>query len=89
MVFHGGQTSGKKKTTIGYRQKQGPNPAVNDLAVSSFAGVTSQVQCYGRICMHSAAAVSDVSRNDLLNQSITKNEYIMNKEDCSMCCRKN
>ena len=64
MVFHGGQPSGKKKTTIGYRQKQGPNPAVNDLAESSFAGVTGQVQCYGRICMYRAATVSNVSRND-------------------------
>ena len=64
MVFHGGQTSGKKKTTIGYRQKQGPNPAVNDLAESSFAEVMIQVHCYGSIGMHSAAAVSNMSRND-------------------------
>jgi len=34
--------------------------AVNDLAESSFSGVTAQVQCYGRIGMHAAAAVSDM-----------------------------
>ena len=74
MVFHGGQPSGKKKTTIGYRQKQGPNPSANDLAESFFAGVTAQVQCYDCIGMHSAAATSDVLRNEYLTQSITKNE---------------
>ena len=46
--------------------------AVNDLAESSFAGVTAQVQCYGRIGMHSVAAVSDMSRNDFLTRPTTK-----------------
>ena len=34
--------------------------ASNYLAEGSFAGVTAQVQCYGRIGMSAAAAVSDV-----------------------------
>ena len=38
--------------------------ASNDLAESSFAGVTAQVQCYGRIGMCNAAAVSDAARNN-------------------------
>ena len=74
MVFRGGQPSGRKKTTIGYRQKYGPNPADNDPAECSCAGVTAQVQCYGRIGMHSAAAVTGMSRNDFLTRSITKNK---------------
>ena len=40
--------------------------ASNDLAESSFAGVTAQVKCYGRIGMSAAAAVSDVGRNGFL-----------------------
>ena len=35
----------------------------NDLAESSFAGVTSQVQTYGRIGMFNAAAISGMYRN--------------------------
>lgn len=46
--------------------------AVNDLAESSFAGVTAQVQCYGRIGLHAAAAVSDMSRNNFLTRPTTK-----------------
>ena len=46
--------------------------AVNDLAESSFARVTAQVQCYGRIGMHAAAAVSDMSRNNFLTRPTTK-----------------
>ena len=42
--------------------------ASNDLAESSFAGVTAQVQCSGRIGMSAAAAVSDVGRNGLLSR---------------------
>ena len=34
--------------------------AVNDLAESSFAGVTANVQAFGRVGIHGAAAVSDV-----------------------------
>ena len=40
--------------------------ASNDLAESSFAGVTAQVQCFGRIGMSAAAAVSDTARNGFL-----------------------
>ena len=42
------------------------------LAESYFAGVTAQVQCYGRIGMSNAAAVRDVARNGLLNCDGTK-----------------
>ena len=42
--------------------------ASNDLAESSFAGVTAQVQCYGRIGMSAAASVSDVGRNGFLSR---------------------
>ena len=42
--------------------------ASNYLAESSFAGVTAQVQCYGRIGMSAAAAVSDVGRNGFLSR---------------------
>ena len=41
--------------------------ASNDLAESSFSGVTAQVRCYGRIGMSDAAAVSDVGRNGFLS----------------------
>ena len=42
--------------------------ASNDLAKSSFAGVTAQVQCYGRIGMCAAAAVSDYDRHGFLHR---------------------
>ena len=45
--------------------------AVNDLAESSFAGVTAQVQVFGRMGMANVAAVSDMARNDLLDQPAT------------------
>ena len=48
--------------------------ASNDLAESSFAGVTAQVQCYGRVGMSAAAAVSDVSRNGFLHRGVIKKE---------------
>ena len=44
----------------------------NNLAESSFAEVTSQVQFYGRIDMCSAAAVSDTARNGFLDRPTTK-----------------
>ena len=50
--------------------------ASNDLAESSFAGATAQVQCYGRIGMSNAAAVSNVARNGLLNRYSTKKQMI-------------
>lgn len=43
--------------------------ASNDLAESSFAKVTAQVQCYGRIGMCAAAAVSDCDKNGFLHRS--------------------
>ena len=46
----------------------------NDLAESSFAGVTAQVQCYGRIGMSNATAVSDVAINGLLDSDGTKKQ---------------
>ena len=42
--------------------------AVNDLAESSFAGVTSVLQKYGRIGLAHAAGVSDLARNDFLSR---------------------
>jgi hypothetical protein len=41
--------------------------ASNDLAKRSFDGVTTQIQCYGRIGMYAAAAVSDCDRNGFLH----------------------
>ena len=52
--------------------------AVNDLAESSFAGVTAQVQCYGRIGMHAAAGVSDIQRNGFLARPTTKTAIAKN-----------
>ena len=40
----------------------------NDLAESSFSGVTAHDQCYGRIGMISATALSDVGRNGFLSR---------------------
>ena len=48
--------------------------ASNDLVESSFAGVTAQVQCYGRIGMRNSAAVSNVARNGFLNYDGTKKQ---------------
>jgi hypothetical protein len=48
--------------------------ATNDHAESSFAGVTAQVQCYGRIDMFKAAAVSDMDRNDFVSRPTTNKE---------------
>ena len=42
--------------------------AVNDLAESSFAGVTSVLQKYGRIGLAHAAGVSDLAKNDFLSR---------------------
>ena len=46
----------------------------NDLAESSFAGVTYQVQTYGRIGMCNTASISDISRNEYLSCPITKKD---------------
>ena len=48
--------------------------AYNDLAESSFAGLTAQIQCYGRRGMYNAAAVSDTSRNGFLSRPTTRKE---------------
>jgi len=48
--------------------------AVNDLAESSFAGVTAQVQVYGRIGMANAAAISDMARNGFMHRPTTAEE---------------
>ena len=48
--------------------------AVNDLAESAFAGVTAQLQVFGRIDMSSAAAISDMARNGFLDRPTTKKE---------------
>ena len=45
-----------------------------DLAESSFVGVTSQVHCYCRIDMCSAAAVSDTASNGFLDLPTTKKQ---------------
>ena len=59
--------------------------AVNDLAESSFAGVTAQVQCYGRIGMHAAAAVSDMQRNDFLSRPTSKKSISNNERGLFQC----
>ena len=46
----------------------------NDLAESSFAGVTSQVQTYGRIGMCNAAAIIDMSINGYLSRPTNKKD---------------
>ena len=46
----------------------------NDLAESSFVGVTAKFQCYGRIDMFGAAAVSDTARNGFLDRPTTKKQ---------------
>ena len=48
--------------------------ASNNLAESSFVGVTAQVQCYGRKDMYSADDVSDTARNVLLDLPTTKKQ---------------
>ena len=63
--------------------------AVNDLAESSFAGVTAQVQCYGRIGMHAAAAVSGMSRNGFLSRPTSKKLFLKGEEVCFMAYLRN
>ena len=54
----------------------------NDLSESSFTGVTSQFQTYGRICMCNAAAINDISRNGYLSHPTTK-QYLK-EGNCGM-----
>ena len=73
--------------------------ASNDLAESSFAGLTALVQCYGRIGMSNSAAVSDFARNGLLNRdgtkkqinhstTSTKKKKRTRNVDCIMACQR-
>ena len=48
--------------------------AVNDLAESSFTGVTSQLQVFGRTGMAIAADISNMTRNGFLNRPTTNKE---------------
>ena len=48
--------------------------AVNDLAESSFAGVTAQLQVFGLIGIASAADIRDMTSNGLLYQPTTNKE---------------
>ena len=48
--------------------------ATNDLAESSFGGVTLQVQCFGRIGLCNAAAISDMRMNRFLSRPTTKKQ---------------
>ena len=47
---------------------------VNDIADSSFAGVTSQIQVFGRIGMTSAADISNMASNGFLDRPTTNKE---------------
>ena len=53
--------------------------AMNDLEESSFAGVTAQLQVFGRIGMAGAAAIIDMARNGFLYQLNTNKEMNDNK----------
>lgn len=53
---------------------------MNDLAESAFAGVTTQVQCDGRIGMHAAASVSDMSWNSFLSHPTTKKDIFKGEQ---------
>ena len=53
--------------------------AVNDLVESSFTGVTSQLQVFGRIGMASSADIIDMARNGFLDQPTTNKEMSDNK----------
>ena len=46
----------------------------NDLSEISFAGVTFQVQIYGRIGMCNSEAISEISRNGYLSCPTTKKD---------------
>ena len=47
---------------------------MNDLAESSFASVTAQLQVFGRIGMASAATISDMASNCFLDEPTTNKE---------------
>ena len=62
-----GSSENLKEALIGFME-------VNELAESSFAGVTSQLQVFGRIGMASAAAICDMDRNGFLDWPTTNKE---------------
>ena len=53
--------------------------AVNDLAESSFASMTVQLQIFGLIGMASAAAICDMDRKGFLDQPTTNKDMIDKK----------
>ena len=53
--------------------------AVNDLAYSSFAGVTAQLQVFGQIGIANTAAISDIALNIILEQPTTKKKISSKK----------
>ena len=53
--------------------------SVNDLAESSFAGVTSQLQVFGLIWMSRADAISDMARSGFLGRPTTNKDISDNK----------
>ena len=55
--------------------------AVNNLADISLAGVTAQLQVFGRIGMASADAISDMARNGFLDRPTT-NKEMSDKKKC-------
>ena len=48
--------------------------AVNDIAESSFSGVTSQLQVFGLIWMSRADAISDMARSGFLGRPTTNKD---------------
>ena len=64
----------------------------NDLAESSFTGVTYQVQTYGHTGMCNAAYISDMSRNGYLSRPTTKKDlkkvnrgyFIIYQKSCNL-----
>ena len=52
---------------------------VNDLTESLFAGMTAQLQVFGKIGMASAADISYMDRNTFLNRP-TKSKEMSNKK---------
>ena len=52
---------------------------VNDLAESSFAGVTDQLQVFGRILMSNPTTISDMAMNGFLDQTTTNKDMINKK----------
>lgn len=62
--------------------------ATNNLAESSFAGVTAMIQTHGRIGLNSAAAFSDTKRNNFLYRPTNKNAMAKKKRSVSHAARR-